>query len=264
MPELPDVEVFKDYFESHTLGKKVREVEVRSNQVLTDLKPKTLQDRLVEKSFSSTRRHGKHLFISTNEAEWIRFHFGMTGFFRLYGTEEKMTGHPRVIFVLSEGTELAYDCQRKLGEIDLLSDPLDYIAKKGLGPDALRELSWKRFFGIFASGRAMAKSTLMDQSKMAGIGNIYSDEILFQSGVHPRKRTKDLSQEETHKVYDALTEVLQEAINCEVEPDRMPPHYLLPHREKGELCPKCGTELEKVSVSGRSAYLCPNCQPIPQ
>lgn len=262
MPELPDVEVFKEYFDSNGLDKPIKEVEMREEAVLGDLQPRVLRNILKGERFLSSLRHGKYLFIKVGDATWLSVHFGMTGYFDYYQTELEPDGHPRVIFHFKDGSQMVYDCQRKLGELDLLSEPAELIEEKNLGPDALKDVGQDEFKDIFTSSRAMAKSTLMNQETIAGIGNIYSDEILFQTGIHPRIKASRLTSEKITRLYGKMNQVLNRAIEREVDPEKLPEDYLLSHRTPGTPCPKCGSKIERVKVSGRSAYFCPECQKV--
>jgi formamidopyrimidine-DNA glycosylase len=103
----------------------------------------------------------------------------------------------------------------------------------------------------------MIKSALMDQSLMAGIGNVYSDEILFQVGLHPRAPVKELGEGEREELYRTVTEVLETAIDRQAKPEEFPAGYLTPHRHDGGKCPQCGGEVQRVKVAGRGAYYCP-------
>lgn len=261
MPELPDVEVFKRYYERKAQGKFVSEVRPKDDKVLGNVSAASLRERIPENRTGKSSRHGKHLFVEMSGKFWLAFHFGMTGYFCFYREDEPPSDHPRLIFDFEEGSHLAFDCQRRLGEINLIGDKKDFVESKGLGPDALNaDLSLDDFKEVFSGSRAMAKSALMDQSKLAGVGNIYADEILFQAGVHPREKCSDLSDEEFKEIYEQMARVLEQAIDAEVKPDKMPEDFLLPHREPGGRCPKCSKEVEKVKVSGRGSYFCPSCQ----
>ncbi|MBS3737283.1 Fpg/Nei family DNA glycosylase, partial [Candidatus Bipolaricaulota bacterium] len=248
MPELPDVEIFKRYLDSYGLDKTIKEVEIRSEKVLMDLQPEEFKSALAGNKFGSSQRHGKHLFVDTSGEKWLGFHFGMTGFFEYLSPGEGPEGHPRVLFHYDDESCMVYDCQRKLGEINLVEDKDNFIARKNLGPDALKEVDRDKFEVIISNSRAMAKSTLMNQEKIAGIGNIYSDEILFQAGINPRAKASNLSQARIEDLYHKMNYVLSEAIACEVETERMPPNFLLPHRTPGTSCPQCGVNIERVKV----------------
>ncbi len=103
----------------------------------------------------------------------------------------------------------------------------------------------------------------MDQETLAGLGNVYSDEVLFHAGIHPKQPLEDLGPEQLSRLFRTLREVLETAIEAKVDPERMPADFLLPQREQGAGCPRCGAELETLKACGRTAYHCPRCQPAP-
>lgn len=265
MPELPDVEVFRKYMDSTALHQEIDDVEVsEAERILKETTPEDLKEQLVGREFTTTTRHGKHLFAEFTDGGWVMMHFGMTGFLKYFKNEEEAPGHVRVLYKFTNGYSLAYDCQRKLGQLKLVERPEVFAEESGLGPDVLSdEFDFDTFQKLLEDSRAMIKSSLMNQELMAGIGNVYSDEILFKAGVHPKAKAKDLPEEVLRKIYSALQDVLQEAIDSEVDPERMPSHFLLTYREEGEKCPQCGEEIEKIKVSGRSSYVCPSCQNKP-
>jgi formamidopyrimidine-DNA glycosylase len=108
--------------------------------------------------------------------------------------------------------------------------------------------------------RGNIKSALMKQERIAGIGNVYADEIVFQSKLHPKTQVKQLGNRDVGKFFRATKGVLKTAIESRADCAKMPRHYLLPQREKGGRCPVCGTSLKKEKISGRTTYYCPKCQ----
>jgi formamidopyrimidine-DNA glycosylase len=151
---------------------------------------------------------------------------------------------------------------RKLGHIYLTADVKTFVSQKDLGPDVCSpEFDRKTFHKLLANRHGMIKSALMDQSLMVGIGNVYSDEILFQAGVHPRQSVPNLKEETIDEIYDCLNEVLRTAIENKADPANFPDDYLTPLRgQKKADCPRCGGQIRRVEVAGRSAYYCPACQ----
>ena len=262
MPELPDVEVFRRYMDSTALHQEIKDVATsEAERILQGTTPEDLKENLVGRQFTTTRRYGKHLFAGLDGGRWVRTHFGMTGFLEYFKDEEEAPGHVRVRYKFTNGYNLAYDCQRKLGQLELVKEPETFVDESGLGPDVLSdELDFDKFQELLGGSRAMIKSALMNQDLMAGIGNVYSDEILFKAGVHPKAKAKDLPVDVLQELYSALRDVLQEAIDSEVDPERMPADFLLPYREEGGECPRCGGNIEKIKVSGRSSYVCLACQ----
>lgn len=261
MPELPDVEVFKQYVDATALHQEITEVAVRSREILNDVSSRRLKGRLEGHRFESTRRHGKYLFVRVESGPWLVLHFGMTGFVSYFKDRDDEPPHARLLVSFSNGYHLAYDSQRKLGEILLIEDAQQFIQEKRLGPDALDpDFDFDAFRRTFGKGRAMIKSALMNQQRVAGIGNIYADEILFQAGIHPKKKLTQLGEEDYRKIFQAMKEVLQVAIERRANPEEFPDDYLIPHRQVGERCPNCPGTIEKVKISGRTAYFCPRCQ----
>ncbi|MFW6421208.1 MAG: Fpg/Nei family DNA glycosylase [Candidatus Bipolaricaulota bacterium] len=262
MPELPDVEVFRRYLESKAMDQRIRSVEITSERILGNTGTRELIESLEGHSLTATRRHGKHLFTKLDKGGWLALHFGMTGFLSYFQPPEEGPNHIRLLLTFENGAKLAYDCQRKLGEINLISDPEHFIQDQKLGPDAAGEdLTLESFKELFSSSRAMIKSALTKQQRIAGIGNVYADEILFQAGVHPEKKAKELGEGSLEEIYGEMKKVLREAVRAEANLQKMPNNYLLPHRESRAKCPRCGTELKKIKVVGRGTYLCPSCQP---
>jgi len=260
MPELPDVEVFRQYLGATALHKKIEDIEVKSPELLKEVSVSRLKQGVKNRSFESTRRHGKHLFVRLDNGRCLVLHFGMTGFLKYFKNPGKEPSHSRLVVHFSNGYHLAYDCQRKLGGIHLVRDLEPFISEKELGPDALEEQFDCDAFKRRLSGISGAlKSALMNQKVLAGIGNVYSDEILFQAGLNPKVKAKTLDKKTLRNLYKKMREVLNTAIQCHASPEKFPPHYLIPHRKDGT-CPKCGTELAHEKVSGRTASFCPRCQ----
>ena len=261
MPELPDVERFRRYFEATALHQEIIAVEIHSRQVLEATQAEELKEGLAHHTFEATDRHGKHLFAQLDNGRWLRLHFGMSGGLSYFKRMEDDPQYDRLLISFANGYHLAYTSQRKLGEITLLDDKAACIERHDLGPDVMSDaLDLARFKGLLADRRGMIKSALMDQHLMSGIGNVYSDEILFQVGIHPRAKVPDLDEEQITRIYHEMREVLQTAIEHQADPAQFPPSYLTPHREEGAPCPRCDDEIARVKVSGRSAYYCPTCQ----
>lgn len=187
-------------------------------------------------------------------------HFGMTGWLKYFKDLKDDTPHDRFRLNFENGFHLAYDCQRLLGRVDLTGSPEELIGEEGLGPDSL---SLDLFaFKVRLEGRGGAiKSALMNQKVIAGIGNIYADEILFQAAIHPKKSAGELGEGALKNLYEKTKEVLEAAIECGADPGELPGSFLLGHRGEGAECPGCGGEVEKIKVSGRTGYYCPGCQP---
>ena len=122
------------------------------------------------------------------------------------------------------------------------------------------EISLEEMKRIVKNSKKAIKALLMDQNKIAGIGNIYSDEILFQSGLRPDRSASDIDDKQIQKLYKQTKRVLEYAIKHDANPDKFGQSYILPNRGKGNECPNCGTPIETIKTAGRTTYFCPQCQ----
>ena len=200
--------------------------------------------------------------MNLSEGGYLVLHFGMTGKLRYYKNPEKEPEYSLICFEFENDFNLSYVMSRKLGHVYLSTDLKSFVDQKDLGPDVCSsDLNRKVFHELLKDRRGMIKSALMDQSLMAGIGNVYSDEILFQAEVYPRQSVPDLKTNTIDDIYDCMHAVLQTAIDNNADPANFPVGYITPLRGSSEAkCPKCGGELQRLTVAGRSAYYCPSCQ----
>ncbi|MFX1568678.1 MAG: Fpg/Nei family DNA glycosylase [Promethearchaeota archaeon] len=257
MPELPEVETFKRYFDNTSLKQVITKVKIIDNRVL-NTSDNFFKKSIVNKQFESTSRHGKHLFIYLNP-NYLIMHFGMTGDLEYYSKEDDEPKFSKVIFQFENGFNLAYTSQRMFGRLEISKSIEDFIKKKKLGPDAFK-MSLKDFQGALKRRSAIAKNALLNQSFIAGIGNLYSDEILFRTKLHPKSKLDNLDEEKINKLFTNIKEVLQFGIEKEGDLSTYPDDFIIPHRKKEEHCPICNKELAYLDISGRRSFFCPNCQ----
>jgi len=261
MPELPDVEVFKNYLNATALHQDISDIEVRERSLLGEVSERDLRSHLEGSRFEETLRHGKYLLVKVEGDGFLVLHFGMTGFLRYFKNPDQKGEHTRMQITFSNGYHLTYDCQRKLGLIDWVEHPEALVARKELGDDPWsEEFDASRFRELMEGRRGSVKSALMNQSVIAGIGNVYSDEILFQAGIHPRSSVRHLDPDHLKKLYHALREVIDTAVEAKADPASMPSHYLTRVRGKEDTCPKCGGRLATEKVSGRTSHFCTDHQ----
>lgn len=221
MPELPDVEGFKRVLTRKALGKTIAQVVVSDVRILGKLSARSFTSRLRGAKLVEVRRHGKHLMARLDQGGWLTLHFGMTGALQFAGkpgsSEPPFT---RVRLDFAGDGWLAYIKKRMIGHVGLAMDAADFIAAEKLGPDAL-----------------------MDQQVVAGIGNIYSDEILFQARINPATRIDKLAPSDLERLFAEMRKVLKTAISraagSEQFVERMPKGSLLLQRHKGGRCPRC-------------------------
>ena len=250
MPELPEVEGFARYFAQHGLRQPITRVRVRDERIL-GVRKESLFRALRGHAFDRVHRHGKHLFAEVGES-WLHLHFGMTGDLEYYEDEEPRFA--RVIFDFAGG-HLAFVDMRLFGVVDLTPSPDAYIEEHHLGPDPL-EMSLAQFRDLIAKRRGAIKALLLSQDFVAGIGNLYADETLFQTDIHPRRPVDRLSDAEVRVVYNGMRRILREVIRVREKDGDWPARYLSMHREEGERCPKCGGTIQRTVVGSRTTYYC--------
>lgn len=269
MPELPDVELFKRLVEQHCMGCVIAKAVVADPGSLDGSSPTALQERLKGERLRSCRRHGKVLFIEVASAGALTMHFGTNGSLAYLVRDQQEPPYVRLWLDFADGDRLAYVNPRRIGHVQLVQSSDAFIAGAGLGPDALDPSFDAAAFAAALGERKQAiKSILMDQTRMAGIGNIYADEILFQAKLHPATSANALDTSATRRLFEAVKSVLQTAIDCgagaENFTDRLPKGFLIPERHAGGRCPRCGTALQADKRGGRTGYFCPDCQPEPR
>ncbi len=262
VPELPDVETFKRYLDATGLHQEIKAVKVYNDRILRGISSRKLQSALKGKSFESTYRFGKHLFAQFDEKAWLELHFGMSGWLKYFKKMDKDPPHDRLLVSFTNGYHLAYDSQRMLGNVGLFEDPQELVDEKDLGPDAL-DIDLTAFRKALEGRRGSIKSALMNQEILAGIGNVYSDEILYQAGIHPRTKVDQLDSEDVKRLFHKMKRVLEMTVEKKANPEEFPKSYIIPVREDGADCPRCGGTVKSTKISGRTAYFCPKCQKEP-
>jgi len=259
MPELPDVEVYKQHIDKTSLNKKIDSIDIGSAKLLKGISSTKLTEKIKGKRIQSTYRRGKYLFATINSNTHLLLHFGMTGQTVHVEKDDQIPRYTAMVLHFSKGDSLAIISKRKLGRIEVVNSIDSYIQQEKLGEDAL-SISEKDFDNVLKRSSSAVKNTLMNQSLLAGIGNIYADEILFQAHIDPRRPVSELDEKEIKSLYKKTKNVLKKAIQAKANPQNMPRSFLLPHRGADQKCPLCSGKQKKVKVSGRSTYFCPQCQ----
>lgn len=259
MPELPDVEIFKRYVNATSLHQRIRSVEVRNEKILGNISARKLQSALKGRRFEIVRRHGKHLFVGLDDDSWLMLHFGMTGRLKYFEDIDQDPPHDRFLISFENHYILAFDDARMFGKVNLVEDPDEFVREKELGPDPL-ELNAASFRERLEGRRGGVKAALMNQKVVAGIGNIYSDEILFQTRIHPRTSIERLDEAALKGLHEQTLRILETAIERGADSHKLPGSFLLSHRREGEECPRGNGEIRKTTAAGRTAYYCPACQ----
>ena len=259
MPELPDVEPYRHVLAEHAAGRRIERTVTTDRGILRNVSAPALDRALRGHRFADPERHGKWLLAWTSGPA-VLIHFGMTGDLIPSGGPEGRHRHDRVIFELDRG-ELRYRNMRKLGGLWLAHDREEVRVILGpLGPDALG-VDRRRFRELLARRRGRVKAALMDQTLLAGVGNLLADEVLWQARIHPARRIEDLAEDERERLFDALRKVVRTSVARFDYVPRMRGWLTHVRGLPGAACPRCRTALERTVVGGRTTYFCPRCQP---
>jgi formamidopyrimidine-DNA glycosylase len=272
VPELPEVETIRRDLASSIEGERVRGCEVYLPRLITCPGCDEYCARLKGARIEAVGRRGKYLVFSLDRPwEWI-VHLGMTGALLLDEEGSPEPKHTHIVLRLTRPRILRYVDPRTFGESAVVPAG-DYSALKGLasmGPEPL-----ERSFTVRALARALAtsakvKSALMDQRRVAGIGNIYADEVLFRARIDPARPANTLDDEELARLHRAIKQVLRAAVEKRgssvtdyVDASGRPGSFQLSHqvyRREGEPCPACGEPIRRRVIAGRSNHWCPTCQ----
>lgn len=276
MPELPEVETIKKSLEKKLIGQRLKDIKIFDYNFVSKNKLEDL-NTIINTKLLSIERKGKYL-VFIFEKELLLFHLGLTGSLLLFRNIDKreISDKEKKHFILSfkfERYELVYSDIRKFGKIRKanIEDILNLKELKSLGKDAL-EIDFEEFKNIFSKKNRNIKILLMDQRVISGLGNIYTNELLFRVQINPFKNSKDLSEEDIKRLFFQMKDLLKEAISFSGSSIK---NYVDAEGKKGEFqnrflvygkknifCPRCGKGLKYQKISQRGTFYCPNCQSI--
>jgi formamidopyrimidine-DNA glycosylase len=278
MPELPEVEVMRRDLDKEIVGKKIKSVEVTGTRsVRRHRNKKEFIDLLEGRKIVSVQRRGKYLVFRLDDPEALIVHLGMSGqLLRAKSAREKPPKHTHVVITFTQGGLLRFVDPRTFGEMfvakyDELDQQVDELAHLGIDP-LETAMSWDLFGRMLAERKMKLKPLLMDQKFIAGIGNVYSDEILFQAGLRWDRQSDSLSQQEVRRLYRAISETLQDAVKYRgssladeqyVDLFGHPGEYQQYHQvydREGAACQRCRRPIHRERYSNRSTFFCDACQ----
>lgn len=273
MPELPEVETIRKTLEQLVLGKEIKAVSVFWPKIIK--KPEEVeqfQDALVGQEIKRIGRRGKFLIFYMTDYALVS-HLRMEGKYGLYPKNEERDKHTHVIFSFTDDTELRYRDVRKFGTMHLFTkgEELDALPLSQLGPEPFsNEFTLKHLQERLAKTNRSIKAVLLDQKVVVGLGNIYVDEALFRSGIHPEREANSLKKKELTILHQEIIATLKEAVEKGGSTIRsyvnsqgeigMFQLELLAYGRNGEPCKKCSATLERIVVGGRGTVFCPKCQ----
>jgi len=267
MPELPELETTVQELRDKIVGRKILRVWTDFGKMFRPSFAE-FQKVVVGQVIKDVSRRGKNIIIKLDSGHYILVHQKLTGSL-LAGAEIK-NPYLHLILFLDKG-QLALSDLRKFAKVVFLENLEDYPDYKNLGVEPLsREFTLEKFQEILRQTRGKTKKVLMDQNKIAGIGNIYSDEILFEAKISPLCEVKNLKEKEIKILYQAIKKILKKAVvakGTSVSDYRRPSgkkgnfaKFLKVYQRENESCPRCGAKIKRLKFGGRSAHFCPRCQ----
>jgi formamidopyrimidine-DNA glycosylase len=287
MPELPEVETVCRQLDPELAGRRIERLEVLDARWCRPTPPRELEAAVRDATIEGLGRRGKYLLLALAGGRTLVMHLRMTGNLvlieggakldpsegmRLYeGERSASERHLRARFTLEDGRELWFTDPRRFGEASLIDDAglearFERLGVEPLSPDFTPEV-----LGMATAGRtAPLKSFLLDQSRIAGVGNIYADEALFRARLHPLSPAGSMRREHHEALRDGVVAALEAGLerggasiddyrDGRGEKGAMQDEFLV-HTREGKPCPSCGEPIARIVVAGRSTYYCPRCQ----
>jgi formamidopyrimidine-DNA glycosylase len=274
MPELPEVQtIVNDLLAAGLVGTRVSRVRLLWPGSVATPSPRLLPSRLQGRGIAHIRRRGKFIVFELDDRSALLLHLRMTGRLQIAARGQPRGRHERVALELEDGRRLQFHDTRKFGRFYLLDDPQAMLAR--LGPEPLdRGFTSRRLAGCLRSRKRQLKPLLLDQTVVAGLGNIYVDEALWDSRLHPLRSGASLSDPEIRALHRAIRQVLRRGLANQGTTlgSGETTFYsvgrrrgrnrdaLRVFRRTGAACPRCGTAIERIVVAQRSTHLCPRCQ----
>jgi len=280
MPELPEVETVKRGLEKEIINKKIAKIQVNIPSLIKKPEIDEFMTRLKNTMVISIERRGKYLKILFNTMDYLVVHLGMSG--RLLFQPKKdppskisktMEKHNHILFFFEDGSKIVYNDVRKFGKMWLLKKDENLSRIESLGFEPLEPyFTVSELYRMLQESKVNIKSFLMNQKNIAGIGNIYANEILFHAGVNPLRKANSLTKDEVKRIHLQTKNILLKAISSGGT-TMIDESYLdlsgnrgeygkeiMVYGKKAGMCPFCGQPLEVLRIENRSTFLCPNCQ----
>jgi len=272
MPELPEVETVRRSLREALRGRRIVEVErIGWPRTIAAPPPETFRSLLRDRAVLDVDRRGKYVLLRLDHDETLVVHLRMTGRLTVAPADDEPDAHTHVVLRLDDGRRLVFRDPRKFGRIWLL-DGEGLAALQGkLGPEPLDDaLTAEEFRTLLRRRRGRLKPLLLDQSLLAGLGNIYVDEALWLAKLHPLRTVLSLGDDEVDSLYGAIRAVLARAVDNRgttfsdfrdgwgYRGDNQ--QFLNVYDRAGQPCLRCGTPIERIVVGQRGTHLCPFCQ----
>jgi formamidopyrimidine-DNA glycosylase len=274
MPELPEVETVRQTLLPAVGGRITAVWDSGLGLHMKRKPPRAKLKKLVGATITELRRIGKYLLVDTDTPQSLLVHLGMTGRFRLHAAGDAKAKHTHLVLEFADGRELRFSDARRFGQLDIVTrgKEREHVALKDLGPDPIVDgIDPAAFFARSRKKKkAQLKAFILDQTVLAGVGNIYASEALWLSGLRPTKRAGRLTEEKATLLAKAIDEVLRTSLANHgtslrdfVDGDGAEGSnydYLKVYDRKGQPCPRCKTSIRRSVLQGRATYFCPTCQ----
>lgn len=274
MPELPEVETVRRGLTKLVEGSTIKSVDVLYPKMV-NLPPKDFENALKGKKIDRIDRRGKYLLIRLSDHLTIVSHLRMEGKYDVEPDGAPLDKHTHVVFHLTDGRELRYNDTRKFGRMNLVDTGTEMAVAglKTIGPEPTEQaLTLDYITAIFKKSRKVIKPFLLDQSNIAGLGNIYADEVLWLSKINPKQPVNSLKPAQIKRLRKNIITEIQMAIDghgttvhsystAYGEAGNFQNHLNVYGRQ-GEPCPRCGTKIVKIKLAQRGTHYCPKCQPL--
>lgn len=272
MPELPEVEHVVRVLRPAIVGRRILAAELNLKRTAPDITRSSFARQLKDAKVTDVERRGKYILMRLDSGLTLTTHLRMTGKFVSLATDESLPPYAHVVFYLDDERRLVFCDMRQFGRMQIFK--VDKTPKQllALAPEPLSdEFNEEYFLKTLKRSRRSLKTLLLDQTRILGLGNIYAVEALFRAGIHPLKFANTLSKARGLKLYSAIRQTLQEAIDVgstlRIElADGNASYFGSPERfwrvyeREGEPCINCGTKIRRLVHGGRSTYYCPKCQ----
>jgi formamidopyrimidine-DNA glycosylase len=266
MPELPEVETIARYLRPALVGRRVTTVNLLWSRTLQVPAADQFQTRLTGQIIREISRRGKFIILQLSN-ETLLIHLRMSGDLRVEVDAGEYARHDRLILSLDDGYRLAFNDARKFGRAWLVEDPTCVLGD--LGPEPMDEgFTPTSLYQALQSHHRQLKPLLLDQTFLAGLGNIYADESLHRAGLHPLTLSQSVSLKQAEALWRGIRAALQEGIRQNgasidwVYRGGDFQNYFRAYQRTGQPCPQCGTPIEKITVGQRGTHYCPICQPL--
>lgn len=254
MPELPEVHNFKQYFDAAAIGQRVSHLEIHDARIIRNMPGPAFADALKGRTITGSIRRGKYLFAQLDNDHDVLLHFGMTGDLNLYQDPEDRGRFEKFAFHFTDGNILGFEDSRLFARILYLEDREAYILEKKIGPDAL-DLELQYFLNKMKGRKTTIKGALLNQSIVAGLGNLYVDDLCYQLNLHPATRVTDLTEAQLTTIHAKIVEMMVFATeNAPYYRDYPDKWFWHTWRKEGAKDPETGGEVKITKVAGRTTY----------